>query len=449
MQNYFRNVIYLADRSGTSKWRRTWAAQLIDCHSQNTGIQVDYSQTPILDPRFYQGVKSVTIQRWISDQHKEIVEKLLKPSMLRSRGWLIYEIDDLMRAEDIPLFNRGRAGFEPPEIQENIRYMLNTADIVTVTTDYIKEAYHKYYGVPLEKIVALPNMLPKYLFGDRYEPLKKVEQFNSLKKKPRIGIVSSLSHYNIQGVRKDKDGNACRKQETKGQDNKIITKWINQKGVEIPESETIKIDDDMDLIVDCIRETVNDFQWVLFGYAPPQLKDLIDSKKIESHGGVAIMNYPSMLENLNFQAIVAPIQDIEFNRCKSFIKYMECASIGVPLYASNCLPYNRIMPEKQLFNDSADLKDKLLKLKFSSSGVYQKIIENQWKWLNSPCHEGDFNLNNFWMEDNMGILIDLSRLKDKCNECSLQVYLDVKKQNEQKNKQQTIYSNENGVEIVK
>jgi hypothetical protein len=95
--------------------------------------------------------------------------------MLRSRGWLIYEIDDLMKAEHIPLFNRGRSGFESPQIQENIRYMLNTADIVTVTTDYIKEAYHKYYGVPLEKIVAIPNMLPKYLFGDRYEPQKKTE----------------------------------------------------------------------------------------------------------------------------------------------------------------------------------------------------------------------------------------------------------------------------------
>jgi hypothetical protein len=54
----------------------------------------------------------------------------------------------------------------------------------------------------------------------------------------------------------------------------------------------------MDLIVECIKETVDDFQWVMFGYNPPQLKELIDAKKIETHGGVAIMNYPSMLENL-------------------------------------------------------------------------------------------------------------------------------------------------------
>ena len=42
-----------------------------------------------------------------------------------------------------------------------------------------------------------------------------------------------------------------------------------------------------------------------------------------------------------------------------------------------------------------DLKEKILKLKFMSSKIYQDIIERQWQWLNSPCHEGDFDLKNF------------------------------------------------------
>lgn len=65
-----------------------------------------------------------------------------------------------MAATCIPKFNRGRAAFEPPQIQENIRQMLNAADFVTVTTDYIKDFYHKNYGVPLENIIAIPNLLP-------------------------------------------------------------------------------------------------------------------------------------------------------------------------------------------------------------------------------------------------------------------------------------------------
>ena len=110
--------------------------------------------------------------------------------------------------------------------------------------------------------------------------------------------------------------------------------------------DTSKITDDFDEIADVVRQTVNDFQWVFFGYCPPQIKDLADAKKVEVHGGLPIMNYPSMLENLQLQAIVAPIAKTTFNFCKSFIKTMEAAAIGVPLFATNCLPYSRVMPRE-------------------------------------------------------------------------------------------------------
>lgn len=363
---------------------------------------------------------------------------------------MIYEIDDLMDARFIPLFNRGRAAFESPKIQENIKYMLNTVDMVTVTTDYIKEAYHKYYDVPLEKIVALPNMLPRYLFGDRYDLKRKVEQYKQFKAKPRIGIVSSLSHYNITDTRIDGNGNACRKNtEIDPKTGKQMEIWKNQKGEIVDVDNISVIEDDLDLIIDCIRETINDFQWVIFGYTPPKLQEYVDKKKIEVYGGVPIMNYASRFENLNLQAVIAPIQDIEFNRCKSFIKYMECAALGVPLFASNTLPYTRVVPERQLFNNSSDLKEKLMKLKFSSVGAYTAMIENQWKWLNSPCHEGDFDIKNYWMEDNLGIWIELMKLRNKFSRCSLKVFREKQKQKEDEQKKNVIYSNNQGVEILK
>ena len=72
--------------------------------------------------------------------------------------------------------------------------MLLAADFVTVTTDYLKEVYHDFYDVPLENIIAVPNLLPRYLFGDRYDPERKLKQFSSNKANPRVGIVSSLSN---------------------------------------------------------------------------------------------------------------------------------------------------------------------------------------------------------------------------------------------------------------
>lgn len=79
-------------------------------------MQSTYTQTPILDPRYYQGITSVTVQRWISDQQRDIVQKLIAPVTEQNRAWYIYAIDDAMHYDDIPLFNRGRQAFASDRI---------------------------------------------------------------------------------------------------------------------------------------------------------------------------------------------------------------------------------------------------------------------------------------------------------------------------------------------
>lgn len=383
--------------------------QSVNCVASSFNIVNTATQTAILDPNYYKGITSVTVQRWISDYNREIFMKLLKPVCDANAAFLIYEIDDCMAAKYIELYNRGREAYESPKIQANIKEMLNNADLLITTTDYIKQFYHDWYGVPLENIVALPNLLPRWWFGDRYDEERKVQQFSKNKARPRIGIISSLSHYNVDDVRITKDGLAARKK--KNADGKEV--WKNEVGAEVEEAELGHIIDDLTDLIPLIQSTIRDFQWVFFGYCPDVLKPLVDKKLIEVHQGSAILNYASALENLHLQAVVAPIKDCVFNRCKSFIKYMECAAIGVPCYASNYLPYSRVMPRDQLYNTADELKAILLKLKFSSVGVYQKIIQQQWKWLNSPTHEGSFDLKNFWLEDNLNIHIDLRRLRQK------------------------------------
>lgn len=43
-------------------------------------------------------------------------------------------------------------------------------DLVTVTTTHLKEYVNKTYGVPLERIIAVPNLLPNWWIGDRFQP---------------------------------------------------------------------------------------------------------------------------------------------------------------------------------------------------------------------------------------------------------------------------------------
>lgn len=441
----YRNIIYLSDRNGTGKWRRIWPIHLIDSLSQSANVQADYMQLLVGHGSFYKGMTSVTVQRWIADDHVDVVKTFLKPICDSQGGWFIYEIDDNMSDKYIPLFNRGRKAFEGEKVQNNIKELLNMADLVTTTTDYLKEFYHKEYGVPLENIVALPNLLPRYLYGDRFDLQRKISQFKAYKALPRIGVVSSLSHFNVDKTREDDNGKAVRKQ--KKPDGTEI--WVNEKNEEIPESSTHVITDDFDGLIDVIKATVNEFRWVFMGYCPQPLEELARKNKIEVHQGSSIMNYASVVDHLQLQAVIAPIKDIEFNRCKSFIKYMECAALGIPLFASNALPYNRVMPQQQLFLTGNELIEKLRKLKFASTGWYQTCIENQWKWLNSPTHEGDFDLQNFWLEDNIKIWVDLFKLRQKTLNYNLSLYPKILAEKAKLEKENILFKNDKGIMVVK
>ena len=99
--------------------------------------------------------------------------------------------------------------------------MLNESDFVLTTTDYIKEAYHREYNVPLDNIVCIPNFLPRWWIGGKVNLPYKLEMFKQNKsKKIRVGVVSSLSHYNIENVRELPDGKAVYEVKDK-QDNLI------------------------------------------------------------------------------------------------------------------------------------------------------------------------------------------------------------------------------------
>lgn len=441
-QQQFKNVVYLSDTSGTGFWRHIQQIMSVGCISQGLGIYNTYSQIPILDKEYYKGMTSVSVQRWISTEQKKVFLNYFKPLCEMNHGWLMYHIDDDMWYKHIPIYNRGRKAFEGDEVQTNIREMLNGADFVIVTTDRIKKLYHEVYGVPYENIVAIPNLLPKWWFGDRYNLNEKLEQFNTFKRKPRIGIVSSLSHYNIDNARVDKNGKACRCTD------KTKNIWTNEDNKIVPYEETLEIKDDIDDVIKCVQETVDDFQWVFFGFCPPILEPLVKAGKIEFHHSVPILNYPSMLENLKLQAIVAPITKDEFNFCKSHIKTMEAAVLGVPLFATNCLPYDRVMNKEQLFDTADELKQKLLKLKFMSRGAYSSLVESQWKWFHTPCREGDVTLKNYWLEDNLDIWINIFRLRQKGLSISYNAF---KTQYEQKNKteeENTLFISKNNAKIL-
>lgn len=456
--NQYNNVFWPSDTNGCSQWRGIWPIETIWALGPTTGISNSIMTQLTAEQRFYQNINMFMVQRLVNDQQEQIFNKLIFPLSEINSFWTVYNIDDAMHCDDIVKYNRGRKAFIGKS-QENIQKMLNNVDFVLTTTDHIKSYYNRRYGVPLEKIICIPNYLPRWWIGDYYNKDESIENFKRFKNKMRVGMVSSLSHYNIEHIKEDQTGCVVWEEDKKDENGNIILGengqpvkiWRNERGEEVDINTCHEVPDDLDIIIDCIIKTIDEFQWVFFGYAPPKLMPYIEAKKIEYYGGISILNYPSRLHSLKLNAIVAPIRDGEFNLCKSNIKYLEASALGVPLFAQNLSTYSKYMPANQLFNDADDLRVKLLKLKYGSVGIFEKIIDNQWKFLNSPHEECGIKSPNWWLEDNIGIWVKFFSMRKKPQTISINKYIEVQKSKKaaMKNPENFIFNDGNGIEIIK
>lgn len=452
-QQYF-NAMWPSDQSGTGAWRFLWQNATIEALGDKTGIFNSVITKPVLDQNWYRGLNSFMVQRLISPQQRRLFEGIVVPCSKAYSFWTIYNLDDAPHYKDICPYNRGRWAYANDDIQENIKSMMNNADFVLTTTDYLKGYFHRTYGVPEDNIIVIPNYLPRWWIGGKYDKEKSVENFRKSKNKGgklRIGMVSSLSHYNVDGIRQDPETkDVIKKEKTKdpqtGEEKEI---WKNPLGKVIEDtSKYVEVQDDLDVIIETIEKTVDTVQWVFFGYAPPKLKKYIEAKKIECHAGVNIYNYPEKFASLKLNVVVAPLQDNEFNRCKSNIKWLECAALGIPLLAQDINTYRNYMPERQLFKTADDLFQKIEWFKKMSATVYGEIIENQWRWLNSPHHEGGWNSPNWWLENNYEPWIKVWQMRHKSSEISLARYLEVKAQQQKEAEESIVLSKNNGELLI-
>lgn len=432
----FNNIFFPSDLNGTGCWRGLWPIQSLWAMGPKTNINTSITQLLSTDHQFYKNLNQIMIQRFVNDQQEHIFSNLILPMSKIHGFWTVYNIDDAMHYEDIVPYNRGRRAYLGKS-QENIKKILDNVDFVLTTTDYIKAYYTRRYGVPEENIICIPNFLPKWWIGQYYNKTKSLDRFRKHKNRPRIGIVSSLSHFNVEHIKQDQTG--CVVWEEKNSDGSKV--WKNERGEIVDPNLCSEIPDDLDTILDCIKNTVDDVKWVFLGYSPPKLKSLIDQGKIEYHPGVSILNYPAKIDSLELQAIIAPITNSEFNLCKSNIKWLESSALGIPLFAPNLSTYNKYMPETQLYVDQEDLKEKLLKLKFGSAGLFEKIIESQFRFLNTPHSECGVKSQSWWLEDNLRLWGGrFFSMRKKPQTISISKFL--------KSKENVIHQSSNGIEVI-
>lgn len=332
-----RYLNFIADYTGCGHWRMLWPEYVLNSYRH---CVMQSSTVMITDPKHFHGVTCIRVQRQANESQRAYLKFLKEQMGVR----LIYEIDDICFGEDIPKWNAFRDAFTDDKIRYNIQSMMEYCDEMTVTCDSMRNYFlHK---TNQKNITVIPNYLPKTWIDRFYDPKKISIRFDKNIKKPRIMYAGSSSHFDVR-----------------------------QKN---------NLQDDMTHVIDNIINTIDKYQWVFMGGVPLQLKKYVENNKIEFHPWSHLQDYPYVVNKLNIDIMIAPLQDNIFNNCKSEIKFLEASALGIPMVAQDIITYDRC---KNKFDNGDEMVDQI-----------QEILSSKKKYM-SLCERNYDIVNRMWLEN--------------------------------------------------
>ena len=339
-----RALNYLADYGGCSFYRCMAPNLMLNLYQKAVVIE---STAMVLDPRFYQGLKAVKIQRQATPVQRDFV-KLLKELSKQIGFKIIYEIDDIVFREDIPDFNRNKDAFTSDEIRNSIIDIIEMCDEVTVTCDYMRDYFKS--KTKNQNVTVIPNYLLKWWFDRYYDINKLIKGYEKNKKKPVVSIFASGTHVDV-------------------------VNRTNQR-------------DDFTAVVPAIIKARKDFKWQFYGSYPLPLKPFIDSGEISYVPWVQLPEFPEAVANSGSQLTFAALEDNNFNRAKSNIKLLEAGALGVPCVCPDMVTY----------------KDAFLKYKTGEEFIDQVkyALKDQSRYVDL-CKKSRSFAEGHWLEDEKNI----------------------------------------------
>ena len=340
-----RVVQYTADFSGCGLYRMGWPSHMLNYQAKMT---VTDTFVMIGDPNWYRNVKAVRVQRQATSDQKKFIE-FLKGIQSQLGFKIIYEVDDVVFAEDIPDFNKFKGAFTSPEIRQNVIDIMNMCDEVSVTCDFMRDLYREKTGK--KEISVIPNFPARFWIGNYFDPNKLNRDYDNNKKKPRILYSGSGAHFDVENK-------------------------VNQK-------------DDFEHVIKAIIDTRHKFQWIFIGAYPLQLHPYVQNKEIEFHPWCRLYDFPKKIYDLNVQMMVAPLQDNNFNRSKSDIKYIEACSFGIPVACQDMITYK---DAEIKFKTGEEMIDKIQEEVFRA-GHYKNSYHKRRKVAEDRFLELDKNLD--------------------------------------------------------
>jgi glycosyltransferase involved in cell wall biosynthesis len=92
---------------------------------------------------------------------------------------------------------------------------------------------------------------------------------------------------------------------------------------------------DLELIADVVKDLSGEVDWIFFGMCPQKFRPYIK----EFHSGVPFHMYPKKLAELDLDLALAPLENSQFNDCKSNLRLLEYGACGLPVICSNTRAY--------------------------------------------------------------------------------------------------------------
>ena len=340
-----RIVHYNADHSGCGLWRMSWPAHLINFHAK---AMITESTVMITEPRWYQNVKVIRIQRQATPHQLKFVEFL--KSIQKDIGFrLIYEVDDVIFREDIPDYNKFKTAFVADEIRQSAVDIINLCDEVTVTCDFMRKLYQERTGK--QEISVIPNFVPRFWMGNYFSEAKVSRNYDKHKKKPRILYAGSGAHFDVENR-------------------------VGQK-------------DDFEHVLKAIVDTRKKLQWVFIGAFPLALRPYIQNGDIEFHPWQKLYEYPKKISDLEVLMSVAPLQVNNFNKAKSDLKYIEACCYGIPVACQNMETYK----DAEIKFDSGEEMIHCINEELGRAGRYKNQSIQRYKVAENRFLEHDRNLD--------------------------------------------------------
>ena len=306
---------WAADSAGCQSYRIRWVADAIN---RLHGDEIEYRYGTLMKEEDREWADVVIGQRIVLPGPSYFWQKWASEGSKK----LIVEFDDDLFSVD-PENVRASNVFNKSDVRRRLRDNILVSDLVTVSTEPLKNAIHRETGFPLDRILVIPNALdPKILEN----PLNRDEMDGA----PLLGWLASPTH---------------------GKDSKLVSRHLKRLFDNNPDARFHTIGANYGTEMGLNPEQVIHTGWM----SPPE----------------------KAFRKMDYRVGIAPLTGSTFNKSKSDCKFLEMGARKVAPLVSDVPSYDSVIHGVTGFKVTREHEwSRALRDLCSDEGMQKKLAEN-------------------------------------------------------------------------